>query len=136
MLVRNLPKPTEAARKRAGFTLTEMLVVVAIIVVLAGIAVPITMGVLDNAKKDAARANVHTIVNAVTAYYLHFSTYPQDLETVRGWTGSGLKEEVLTDPWGGRYQYSQGNSHGGEDAFEVWTTAPDGEQLGNWPRPK
>jgi general secretion pathway protein G len=136
MLVRNLPKSTETVRGRSGFTLTEMLVVVAIIVVLAGIAVPITMGVLDNAKKDAASANVHTIVNAVTAYYLHYSQYPPDLETVRAYSGSGLKEEVLTDPWNQRYQYALGASHGGSDAFEVWTVAPDGELLGNWPRAK
>ena len=48
-------EPTKSAARRSAFTLMEMLVVVAILVVLAGAAVPIYMRYLNEAKKDRAR---------------------------------------------------------------------------------
>ena len=55
-----LPTPKRRSSRNA-FTLVEMLVVVAIIVVLAGIAVPITLNVLDSSKRDIAKAQCKTL---------------------------------------------------------------------------
>lgn len=134
MLVRNLSQSAPVSRSRRGFTLTEMLVVVAIIVVLAGIAVPITMGVLNDAKKDTAHANIVHIVQAINTYYMKVGTYPQTLDEVVANPACGLKADTCRDPWGQVYQYSAQSSHGTQDGFDVWTTAPDGEVLGNWKR--
>jgi type II secretory pathway pseudopilin PulG len=112
-----------------------MLVVVAIIVVLAGVAVPITLGVLNDARKDTARTNIAHIVQAITTYRIkNQDAYPQSLEELVADQRVGLKMEVLLDPWGHEFQFSPTSSHGSSDGFDVWTQAPDGEVIGNWPR--
>ena len=58
-----------------GFTLIEMIVVVAIIVALAGILVPIVTNELDDAKKATAQATVNRVATAVTQY-IKDTAYP------------------------------------------------------------
>jgi prepilin-type N-terminal cleavage/methylation domain-containing protein len=59
----------------AGFTLVELLVVIVIIGVLASIAVVSYLGFSDRANSTVAKANVRTVVPALTAYYTEHSTY-------------------------------------------------------------
>jgi len=61
--------------EEAGFTLVELLVVMAIIGVLISIAVVAYLGFSDRADSAVARANVRTVVPAMTAYYTEHSTY-------------------------------------------------------------
>ncbi len=72
-----LSRKTERARRRIAFTLVEMLVVVAIIVVLAGVAVPITFSVYDDAQCSTASAVIKgTLVPAVERYRLNKNANP------------------------------------------------------------
>jgi general secretion pathway protein G len=131
MLVRQAPK----AASRTGFTLVEMLVVVAIIVILAGVAVPITLGVLDEARKDTARTNIAHIVQAINTYRIkNQDNFPSSLEELAVDPRVGLKADQLLDPWGKEFQFSPTSSHGSSDGFDVWTVAKDGEMIGNWPK--
>lgn len=61
---------------RRGFTLIEILVVISIIAVLAGLAFPVISGVLDRAKKVQAKSDLMQIVTAVKAYYTEYGKYP------------------------------------------------------------
>jgi type IV pilus assembly protein PilA len=65
-----------------GFTLIELLVVVIIIGILAAIAVPIYIGVQNNAKDSAVKSDVSNAKTAVVAYYTDQSNYPTDLSNL------------------------------------------------------
>ncbi|MGC9973811.1 MAG: prepilin-type N-terminal cleavage/methylation domain-containing protein [Gaiellaceae bacterium] len=69
-----LQVPTKAGEE-AGFTLIELLVVIVILGVLITIAVVSYLGFSDRASRTAAKANVRTVVPAMTAYYTENSTY-------------------------------------------------------------
>jgi prepilin-type N-terminal cleavage/methylation domain-containing protein len=125
---------------RSAFTLTEMLVVVAIILALAAIAVPITFSVLDSSKRDIAQAQIKgTLVPAVLRFKNDQANNPgndlpsslQDLITNEK---AGLKSDQLLDPWANPYQYSQTTSHNSPDGFDIWSTGNGGEPIGNWPK--
>jgi len=64
--------------RRAAFTLMEVLVVVAIIVVLAGIAT-VSFKYLSGAKEDATRAKIKKVETAVVSYNLRNKQFPTDL---------------------------------------------------------
>jgi prepilin-type N-terminal cleavage/methylation domain-containing protein len=59
-----------------GFTLVELLVVISVLVLLAGMAVPVLSGVLAEAKKTATRGQMNSIRLALTAYDDRFGGYP------------------------------------------------------------
>lgn len=66
-------------KNQGGFTLIELLIVVLIIGVLAGIAVPRVASRSDEAKATACKANMKEIATAVEAYYLDNGEYPDSL---------------------------------------------------------
>ncbi len=125
-------KPT-ATVARAAFTLMEMLVVVAILVVLAGAAVPIYMNYLENAKRDRARIDIKTLEAAVEAYALDTGEYPEswallvvsDPNTLRRAT---LTEEALKDPWGNLYQLDLSTRHSARGTPLIYSLGPGGNQ--------
>jgi general secretion pathway protein G len=123
---------------RSAFTLTEMLVVVAIILALAAIAVPITFSVLDSSKRDIAKAQITgTLVPAVMRYKTDQENNPEGvppntLDDLVNNPKAGLKADQLTDPWGQPYKYSQQTQHGTQDGFDIWSDANGGTQIGNW----
>ena len=94
----------QRAVERRGFTLMEVLVVVAIIVVLAGISVPILLNRLEEAKIDRAYVDCKTLSDTVATYYLRYGEYPQGLRDLTQPRPDGgkpyLEESALKDPWG------------------------------------
>jgi len=68
-------------KRRCAFTLIEILVVIAIIAVLLGLAFPVFQGVLDRAKKVQAKNDVTQIVTAVNAFYTEYGRYPTNETT-------------------------------------------------------
>ncbi len=63
-------------RNRNGFTLLELLVVIAVIAVLAGMLFPAIQSVLERAKKVQAKNDLTQIVTAVNAFYTDYGRYP------------------------------------------------------------
>src|SRR4051794_23770209 len=104
-------------RRRSGFTLLEVMIVVAIIVMLAAFAIPNLIGMQDRAKIDTTKAQVKTFQQAVDTYKIKVGDYPQGeglSALVSGpgggaeaWTPIMSNEDVNSvDPWGNRYNYS------------------------------
>lgn len=123
---------------RSGFTLMEILVVVAIIVILAGLGGYYILGAADSSRKSAAKLKAQEIGKAVQSYMLdHTGNPPPSLDILvqRLPNGKGpyLKNiDALMDPWGNKYQYNpQGPQNNGLEP-DVWCTSPQGQTYGNW----
>lgn len=80
-----------------GFTLVELIIVIAIISTLAGIAVPFYSGYVQKAHKLRIISELKMIEKEITAYKIEWGVYPDSLRDI------GL--ENLKDPWGNPYQY-------------------------------
>lgn len=85
-----------------GFTLVEMLIVIAIIGILAAIAVPSFSKVTESAKRKACDANVKTLENLVVLYRLDTGSYPGDVQALV--TDGYLEKEVTCPVNGDEYE--------------------------------
>jgi general secretion pathway protein G len=123
---------------RGGFTLMEMMVVVAIIVLLAAMAAPMVMGRMDQAKIDRARVDCKTIAQQADMFKLKYGDNPQTLDqlTQPGSDGTApfIEARYLIDPWRQPYQYSPAGTHTGYPKAEVWSNGPPGanKMIGSW----
>jgi general secretion pathway protein G len=129
-------------RQRGGFTLIEILVVVAVIAVLAALVAPNVFGHLGTAKDTAARAQMENLGAALDAYRLDNGRYPtsaQGLEALRtaphldprprNWRGPYLRRAVPLDPWGNAYVFiSPGEAN--PNGYDLMTFGADGQPGG------
>ena len=104
-------------RSRAGFTLVEILLVVAIIGILAGVVALNTGKHADKARIRTCRVSIGTICTAIDAYQMDTGRYPNSLEGLvtspgglNTWDGPYIRggTAALIDPWAQPFQYSQG----------------------------
>jgi general secretion pathway protein G len=116
---------------RRGFTLIEVLVVVAIIVILAGAGTVAYMKILEDAKKDSARTQAHQIETALEAYKIKYGEPNGINDLLHTPNGSSMIDASLErDPWGGAWSIDvTPMQNGGKPA--VVATAPDGEKCAN-----
>ncbi|HYT87541.1 MAG TPA: type II secretion system protein GspG [Gemmataceae bacterium] len=126
-----IKRPAQAAT-RAAFTLMEMLVVVAILVVLAGAAVPIYLSYLDNARKDRAKLDIKTLEGMVMAYEARHGYLPQngwnDLLTPEDDVRAVLEPNSLIDPWGRQYVLDTNTVHPTSRKPRIMSQGPPGGQ--------
>ena len=132
-------------RRAAGFTLVELLVVLAILGLIVGLVAPRALGYLGRGKVEAARIDIRTLAGALDLFRLDFARFPTQSEGLRalimpppglaGWAGPYLPgRSVPSDPWGHPYLYRIPGQHGAYDLFSRGTdNAPDGSQeVANW----
>jgi general secretion pathway protein G len=137
MIVRST-RAVARSTARAGFTLMEVLVVVAILVVLAGTGGVIYMNYLEDAKADVARTQVKSLEMAADAYRLGNGDYPPNLAVLTQPEPNGkaakLEPNALIDPWGREYSYAYpGQHHQGTTKPDIWSAGKDGNtMIGNW----
>jgi general secretion pathway protein G len=138
MLLRQAPRIVQksAVVARSGFTLMEILIVVAIIVVLAGVGTFYLIPMLGGAKDDVAKAQAKTISEACQAFFANNSRLPQSLQelTTRQPNGKGalLEPDAIMDPWDKLFQYDPSGQMNDGNKPDVWTVSPEGKRIGNW----
>ena len=131
-------KPFPNTKKSTGYTLLELLVVLAILVLIVGIAAPLVLKQFGNAKTDTAKVQVNALAGNVEFFILDVGRAPTQDEGlgalvkqpsgVTRWRGPYIKKQSqLTDPWGNPYLYrlTSGNS-----PFEIVSLGADGEEGG------
>lgn len=122
--------------QRGAFTLLEVLVVVAIIVMLAGVGVYYGLQRYEEAKYDRARADVKALSQQVEIYKLKNGDYPATMDqlTVAQPSGGGalVPPDQIRDPWGNIYQIDPDGANNGGNRADVYTVGPNGQTIGNW----
>ncbi|MFK7831526.1 MAG: type II secretion system major pseudopilin GspG [Congregibacter sp.] len=140
---------TNALRGRQqGFTLMELLVVLAILGLLMGLVGPSVLNSLGGAKSKTALIQIKDLEQALEMYKLDVGRYPNGAQGLSalvnkpsgsaGWNGPYLKKGALPqDPWQRDFQYKYPGERGEVDIFTLGangTPGGDGEDsdIGNW----
>ena len=127
--------PRTSTNFQTGFTLVELLLVLVILALIAGLVLPGIIGKAEGAKVKAASSQISRISMSVETYYLDTGSMPDSLTELvteqggtAGWNGPYIKSSILKDPWGREYQYRTPGEHGD---FDVYSYGADGQQGGD-----
>ena len=125
-----------------GFSLLEMLVVLVIMGLLAGLVGPRLFNQADKAKVQTAETQIKMLKGALQTMRLDINRYPTteeglgilnqkpgDGEIARYWAGPYLEDQVPADPWNRTYKYERPAS--GSQPFSLYSLGADGKPGGN-----
>ena len=140
---RNLKLAGVARTGERGFTLVEILVVVAIIGLVMGLVGPRVVSYLSDSKVKAARIQIEGFSAALDLYFLDAGRYPsaseglsalvKKPEAATSWNGPYLKRNAVpNDPRGRAYVYAAPGQHG---PFDITSLGPEGREGGTITRP-
>ena len=126
-------------RSDAGYTLTEMLVVIGIIGLIAAVLTPGVISELARARAKAAQLQLDTLSADIEAYSSDVGHYPTTQEglaallhepsSVQGWTGPYVRDaRMLNDPWGRPVVYTVDQA---KRIFTVMSLGADGKPGGS-----
>jgi general secretion pathway protein G len=129
-----------------GYTLMELLVVLAILGFLAAMATTQVLKYLDRARVGTAKTEVANISSALELYKLDIGRYPTTQEGLvalqkappglDGWNGPYIKKQTaINDPWGHAYHYKSPGEHGDFDLYSDGSSDHDGRSkplVANW----
>ena len=136
-------------RGRRGFTLTELLIVMAILVLLVSLVGPRLLGSKKKADINSAKTQIGMLQAALERYALDMNRFPNPEEGLEAlvedptqavsedgagsegspWDGPYLKQSAIPkDPWSKSYSYEYPPVRGKEDLPEIWSFGPDGQE--------
>ena len=124
---------------QSGFTLVELLVVLAILGLLVAVATPQVLKYLGKAKNDTARIEMKSMATALDLFLLDVGRYPSTAEGLTAlvrptaglaaWNGPYLKGNIVpNDPWNNPYVYRAPAEHG---AYDIVSYGSDGQEGGS-----
>ncbi len=138
-----------ARRLRRGFTLLEIMIALAILGLLVGLAVNNVGNIFGNAQITTSKLFVsESITTPLTAYRIHMGDYPSTAEGLQAlvtppanradqWHGPYIEDpKKIIDPWGEPYQYRYPGVHN-KNGYDVFSKGPDKtegtkDDIGNW----
>lgn len=132
---------TTRARRARGFTLLEMLVVLVIVGLLAGLIGPRLFGKVDSSRVQTAETQIKMIKGALDTFRLDIGRYPSEAEGLavlarqpdderarNRWRGPYLDGDIPLDPWGSPYQY--GIPGANDQPVALYSFGADGKRGG------
>jgi general secretion pathway protein G len=138
----------KSRRGEAGFTLLELLVVLAILGLLAAIVAPQVLRYLGTSRTQVAKVQIENISASLDHFQLDVGRYPTPEEGLEAlvhqpanapnWNGPYLKKDTaLLDPWGQKYVYVIPGKHGEVDVYTLGSDHAEGgtgeaKDVGNW----
>lgn len=124
---------------RFGFTLIEIIIVVAIIGLIAALIAPNLIGRFEKSKEEIAKAQIEMLSSAIQSFMIDMKRFPYTLDELINsndpkWRGPYLSKKIIPkDPWGREYQYKCPGDHG---PFDLYSLGPDGtlgeKSITNW----
>lgn len=118
-------------QRQSGFTLIEILVVMAIIAMLAVMVAPNIFQQQAGAQRDAALGQMASLETSIQTYFLDMQEYPDSLADLvdnesgsARWNGPYIRR-IPADPWGNEYVYDSDGRN-----YTLMSYGPDGEQGG------
>jgi len=130
-----MPMPQHPrSHRQAGFSLVELLVVLAILGLLATLVGPQVLKYVGTSKVGTAKTQIENFSTALDLFKLDLGRYPSSEEGLKAllkpppgqdrWAGPYLKgkENSLDDPWGHAYVYRSPGQHG---EFDLFSPGPD-----------
>lgn len=128
--------------RRRGFTLLEILVVLLVLGLLAGLVAPQILGRVGEARSTTAKTQIALLSTALDSYRLDNADYPTTLQGLAalmakpgiapvptGWRGPYLRKEIPMDPWGRPYVYQYPGVRG-TGSFALFSLGRDGKEGG------
>jgi general secretion pathway protein G len=114
----------------AGYTLVELLVVLAILVLLASVVGPRVIGYLGSSRTQTAKVQIEGLTSAIELFRIDIGRLPTAEEGLKAlverpagtliWNGPYLKKLAIpTDPWGRPFSYRVPGQHGEFDLFSL-----------------
>lgn len=132
--IRDRNKSMAQPKKILGFTLLELLVVIVIIGLLAGLVAPRYFDQVGKSNTKVAKAQIESLEKSLDQYRLDVGRYPTSEQglaalntkpaNVDKWQGPYLKKAVPADPWGNAYQYKSPGEHG---EYDLASLGSDGQ---------
>ena len=133
--------------RRSGFTLVELILVITILGILAGVVTVNIVGTGKKARIKAAKTEIRTIEAAIEMFEIHVGRLPTEDEGLEAlinnpddnpeWSGPYLKRKhAPKDPWKQDYVYDPAGDRGGMN-YDLFSPGPDGQtdtedDIGNW----
>lgn len=121
---------SKSKRRRGGFTLIEVLLVLVILAIIMGMVGTAVFPMLAEAKVRAAKVQIDAFRVPLEAYKLSVGDFPADLGALRvppadaaGWRGPYMDRDIPPDAWGNAYLYQYPGQH--DEYPDIWSAGPD-----------